>query len=73
MEYYKAKKGALVYPGTENRNQSRKYSGYSSHEAKHLSNEECSLISIGVENDVKVRQKLIYDNISNWSQLHKIA
>lgn len=71
MKYYGARKVALVYPGTENRNQSGQYYDHSSHDSKHLSNEECSIISIGVQKDVKAWQKTIHENISNWCQLQE--
>ena len=68
MKYYGAKKVALIYPGTENRNQSGQYYDHSSHESKHLSNEECSVISIGIEKDMKVWQKTIHENINSWQE-----
>lgn len=71
MKYYGAKKVALVYPGAKNRNQSGQYYDHSSQNSKQLSNEECSVISIGVEKDVKAWQKTIHENISNWCQLQK--
>lgn len=69
MKYYGAKKVALVYPGTENKNKSGKYYDHTSQNSKHLSNEQCSIISIAVEKDMKVWQKEIHDNIDNWCQL----
>jgi 5-methylcytosine-specific restriction enzyme subunit McrC len=66
MKYYSTKKVALVYPGAENRNQSGQYYDHSSHDSKHLSNEECSVISIGVEKDIKSWQKTIHENINSW-------
>ena len=66
MKYYGAKKVALVYPGVENKNQSGQYYDHSSQDSMHLSNEECSVISIKVEKDVKAWQKKIYENISQW-------
>jgi 5-methylcytosine-specific restriction enzyme subunit McrC len=68
MKYYGAKKVALVYPGTENKNQSGQYYDHSSHDSIHLSNEECSVISIGVEKDVKAWQKTIHENINAWKE-----
>jgi len=68
MKYYKAKKVALVYPGTENRNQTGQYYDHTFHDSNHLSNEECSVISIAVEKDIKVWQKQISDNINDWKE-----
>lgn len=68
MKYYGAKKVALVYPGAENRNQSGQYYDHSSQDSKQLSNEECSIISIGVEKDVKAWQKTIHENINHWKE-----
>ena len=68
MKYYGAKKVALVYPGTENRNQSGHYYDHSSIDSKNLSNEECSVISIGVESNVKAWQKAIHENINYWKE-----
>ena len=66
MKYYGAKKVALVYPGAENRNQSGQYYDHSSQDSQHLSNEECSVITIGVEKDVKIWQERIGQYINNW-------
>ncbi len=66
LKYYGAKKVALVYPGTENKNQSGQYYDHRSHDSKHLSDEECSVISIGVEKDVKAWQKTIFESINSW-------
>ncbi len=68
MKYYGAKKVALVYPGTQNGNQSGHYYDHSSIDSKNLSNEECSVISIGVESDVKAWQKTIHENINYWKE-----
>ena len=66
MKYYGAKKVALVYPGAENRNQAGQYYDHRSKDSKHLSNEECSVITIGVEKDVKTWQERIGQYINNW-------
>lgn len=67
LKYYKAKKVGLIYPGTENKQQSGHYYDHSAHESMHLSNEECSVISIEVEKDVKEWQQQIYNTINDWS------
>jgi 5-methylcytosine-specific restriction enzyme subunit McrC len=66
MKYYRAKKVALVYPGEENKNKSGQYYDHSAHDSKHLSNEECSVISIEVVKDVK-RWQLELDAFINES------
>lgn len=66
MKYYGAKKVALIYPGRENRNQSGQYYDHSSKDSNDLSSEECSVISIGVEKDIKAWQKTIHENINSW-------
>ncbi len=66
MKYYGAKKVALVYPGSVNRNQSGFYYDHNSSNSKELSNEECSVISIGVNRDVNKWQKAISDDILSW-------
>ena len=66
MKYYGAKKVALVYPGFENRNQSGHYYDHNTSDSKELSNEECSVISIGVEKNMKEWQKMINNYITDW-------
>jgi 5-methylcytosine-specific restriction enzyme subunit McrC len=66
MKYYGAKKVALVYPGSENRNKSGLYYDHSTSDSKELSNEECCVISIGVEKDIKLWQKSINDYVNEW-------
>jgi 5-methylcytosine-specific restriction enzyme subunit McrC len=68
MKYYGAKKVALVYPGAENKNQSGLYYDHTTYDSKILSDEECSIISIGVRKDVKVWQKNISETIKNWKE-----
>ena len=66
MKYYGAKKVALVYPGTENKNQIGLYYDHSSHDSKDLGNEECGIITIGVEENLNVWQKRLINNINDW-------
>ena len=67
MKYYGAKKVALVYPGVKKQPQSGKYYDHSSQNSNCLSDEECSVISIDVdEKDVKKWQETIHKNISEW-------
>ena len=77
MKYYGAKKVALVYPGVENKNQSGLYYDHTTYDSKNLSDEECSIISIGVRKDVKVWQKHISETIKNWIEnrngIHKFV
>jgi 5-methylcytosine-specific restriction enzyme subunit McrC len=63
MKYYNAKRVALVYPNAE----SSIKSGYFYKETDSaLSNNDCSLISIGVMEDIKQWQIKIYEQINNW-------
>lgn len=66
MKFFRAKKVALVYPGTENKNQSGQYYDYVSQDSGQLSNEECSIICLEVDNNVKTWQESIYNNINFW-------
>ncbi len=66
MKYYGANKVALVYPGAENRNKSGFYFDHSTADSKELSNEECCVISIGVEKDIKLWQRVINERINDW-------
>lgn len=68
MKYYGAKKVALVYPGTVNRNQSGLFYDHTAYDSKNLSDEECSVISIEVEKDLKLWQKQISESINNWKE-----
>lgn len=68
MKYYGAKKVGLVYPGAEKKNQSGLYYDHTTYDSKNLSDEECSIISIGVQKDVKVWQKQISETIKNWKE-----
>jgi len=63
MKYYQAKRVALVYPGEESRNQSGKYYDHYALDANLLSNNECGVISIEVETDIKKWQKSIFETI----------
>lgn len=66
MKYYKAKKVALIYPGAINDIQSGHYYDHSEHDSKHLSLEECSVISIGVNTEIGEWQKAISKSIRTW-------
>jgi 5-methylcytosine-specific restriction enzyme subunit McrC len=68
MKYYGAKKVALVYPGAENKNQSGLFYDHETHDSKKLSEEECSVITICVEEDIKKWQKELSLRINNWVQ-----
>lgn len=63
MKYYNAKRVALVYPNAE----SSIKSGYFYKETdSELSSNDCSLISIGVIEDINQWQTKIYEQINNW-------
>lgn len=71
MKYYGAKKVALVYPGTENNIISGLFYNHSSTESNLISNEECSVISIGVKEDIYAWQKCVYKFIFGQQLLSK--
>lgn len=63
MKYYNAKRVALVYPNAD----STIKSGFFYKETDpELSDSNCSLISIGVMEDIKQWQTKIYEQIYNW-------
>lgn len=66
MKYYQAKKVALVYPGSENRIQSGRYFRHNNINSEDIGDEECSVISIGVDGEIKKWQESICENIENW-------
>ncbi|MCG2462291.1 McrC family protein [Flavobacteriaceae bacterium F89] len=66
MKFYGANKVALVYPGIENHNKSGLYYDHSKSDSRELSNEECCVIFIGVEKDIKLWQKKINEYVNNW-------
>ncbi|MGI9229627.1 MAG: McrC family protein [Gammaproteobacteria bacterium] len=65
MKYYKTKKVALVYPGPEDHIQRGQYYDHVTAGSKELSDEECSVISVGVKEKIKSWQKKISQSISN--------
>ncbi|MEX2568115.1 MAG: hypothetical protein WD431_19360 [Cyclobacteriaceae bacterium] len=73
LKYYGAKKVALVYPGSETRNQSGLYYAQSCNNINELSDEECSVISISVDNKVKNWQKEISFHLYNWAESKESA
>lgn len=63
MKYYNAIKVALVYPG----NISSEQSGlYYKEDVDEIGNNECSVISLSVEQNIRQWQKSIYNNVSNF-------
>jgi 5-methylcytosine-specific restriction enzyme subunit McrC len=63
MKYYNAKRVALVYPNEDSTIKSGLFYKESDSE---LSDRNCSLISIGVMEDIKQWQTNIYEQINNW-------
>lgn len=62
-KYYDAHKVALVYPGPKTFKAIGKYiDPITGNE----SDKECSIVSLGIESDMKVWQKNIYSELSNW-------
>lgn len=67
MKYYGAHKVALVYPCTEYSQNSGRYYDHRVN-IERLSYEECSIISLGVEENVRRWEKAIHNFIDKWTQ-----
>lgn len=67
-KYFGARKVALIYPSINDSKQSGFFYDHSIHDSINLSDEECSVITIAVEEDVKVWQKKISETINDWSK-----
>ena len=63
MKYFDANKVALIYPGTETKISAGKYFDFST---RVLGLEECSVITISVENNIRLWQKNIANFIFHW-------
>ena len=63
MKYYNAKKVALVYPGGVNTPISGKYFKESSSD---IGENECSIISLAVNQDITKWQQVIHETVSDW-------
>lgn len=67
MKYYQASKVALIYPGTVNGNQSGLYFNHMEEpSAQNLSSEECSVISVSTDSNIKSMQKGIFKQVNDW-------
>ncbi|MEY3498400.1 MAG: hypothetical protein RL308_69 [Bacteroidota bacterium] len=66
MKYFDANKVALIYPGTETRISSGKYFD---HLTNLLGTEECSILTISVENDIRNWQSNIANQIYTWKMV----
>lgn len=64
MKYFNANKVALVYPGKESKVISGKYFNHSTYE---LGVEECSVITLNVESDIRKWQRQIAGTILTWN------
>lgn len=65
MKYFNANKVALIYPGTETKVSSGKYFD---HLTNVLGTEECSVLTISVENDTRIWQRSIADYVFYWEK-----
>lgn len=65
MKYFNANKVALIYPGTETKIISGKYFN---HITNVLGDEECSVITVKVENEIRNWQKHIAEYILTWGR-----
>jgi len=63
-EYYKAKKVALVYPGSKSSTQ--KKGNYLNPETKKKTEKECSIIPLSVNSNIKQWQESIYKEVETW-------
>ena len=70
MKYYGAKKVALVYPGVTSDPRSGNFYKHNiqSKAESDLSQQECSVISISVEEDTREMQKSISEIVSSWGE-----
>ncbi|HHT03977.1 MAG TPA: restriction endonuclease [Bacteroidales bacterium] len=66
MKYYNAKKVALVYPGVVNNTKGGKYFKQDSSLIDEIGVEECSIISIAVDNNINRWQTNISAEIDRW-------
>lgn len=64
MKYFGAKKVALVYPGIDCSYRTGKYYEYDTYNPNELSENECGVISIGVDVNVKRWQMMISESIN---------
>jgi len=64
MQYFSAKKVALIYPGQKFCNQSGMYYDHNTLDDNILSNNKCGIISVGVETNITNWQKNIYNIIN---------
>lgn len=67
MKFYAAQKVALIYPGINSNIKSGTYYKETSGE---LGSKECSLISIAVNQDIRIWQKQLCDQIVNWFEIN---
>ena len=66
MKYYNAKKVALIYPGRESIIRSGKYYNHEELPVNEIGKEECSIVTIGVLDNIKKWQTEIHNTISKW-------
>lgn len=67
LSYYGAKKVALVYPGNETKTLTGNY--YQENKSKpKIGDKECAIISIGVEKNVDVWQRMINMEVQRWAR-----
>lgn len=65
LKYYKAKKVALIYPGTEN---SIKTGKYYIEQSKELGDLECAVIQLAPEDTIEQWQEAIFKKINKWKK-----
>ena len=70
MQYFKAKKVSLIYPGEETRINSGLYYSVDYPNQNETSQDECSVISIGIEKNTIEWQKSIAEKLYTWCGSH---
>ena len=69
MKYYAAKKVALVYPASESGSKSGRYYDHDASRPNTPGDEECAVISVGVNKDIRAWQRKIYEQITDWCEM----
>ncbi|MDP2415744.1 McrC family protein [Daejeonella sp.] len=67
LKYFNANKVALIYPGNEDGNRSGTF--YDEKNGS-IGKQECSIISVKVNRDIKQWQKELTNQINNWCNFH---
>lgn len=66
MKYYNARRVALVYPGSSSAIQSGRFYQHNHDLFEELSAEECSIITIAMNKNIRLWQKEIHEQVKDW-------